>query len=567
MKQLITSALLYINGEPHIGHMAGCLLPADVFARYKRLIGEETLFVGGTDEHGAAIEIAAQKAGKEYRAYCNELYAHHKEIYKDWNISFDALGRTSDEKNHTLVKDVFKAVEKEGYIEERTIKQIYSIDDKRFLSDRYIEGKCPHCGAEEARGDQCDACTKLLDPTELIEPYSTLSGSKNLEVKETKHLYLKLSALQGKLENWIEKKDWNKLTKSIAQKWLKEGLHDRCITRDLEWGISVPKTGYENKVFYVWFDAPFGYISITQNWAEENNKSWEDWWKNENVHYTQFMAKDNIPFHTVFFPATEIAANQNFHLVDNVNGFNYLNFENKKISKSKKIGVFASDAAKEFPIDYWRYYLISHAPESSDANFSFEEFINVINKDLNDVLGNFVMRVMKFYIAKWGTKSPESPFFDENILEKLSPLVEKYKSFLEKCQFRKATESLREIWVIGNEYIAEKEPWSVYKTNPEEAKKIIETGLKIIGLFAILAQPIIPESATEIQKMITNDDLKFPKFDKGSFFKKGNKDKINLVLKTWFKNWNLKTEFEIPTAVFEKIDLKRIDELKEKYNG
>ncbi|MHA1540941.1 MAG: methionine--tRNA ligase [Alphaproteobacteria bacterium] len=550
-KNLITSALLYINGEPHIGHLAGCLLPADAFARFKRLKNEETLFIGGTDEHGTAIEIASKKAGKPFQDYCDELFEFHKKTYKEWNISFDFLGRTSDKKNHELVKKVFKEVDSAGYISEKTIKQIYSIDDKRFLSDRYIKGTCPHCKAEGVDGDQCEVCTKLLEPTELIEPYSTISGSKNLEIRETKHLYLKLSSIQGELEKWIAKKDWNKTTKSIAQKWLTEGLQDRCITRDLSWGISVPKTGYENKVFYVWFDAPFGYVSITQQWAEKNNTSWEDWWKKDDVNYTQFMAKDNIPFHTVFFPATEIASGENFHLVDNVNGLNYLNFENKKISKSKKIGVFASQASAEFPIDYWRYYLLSHIPESGDSNFSFSEFITLINKDLNDVLGNFVMRVMKFYIAKFGKKIAESPFLDDELLEKLTPLVNSYVDNFDNLKIRKTMENLREIWTLGNSYIAEKEPWAVYKTNPEEAKKIVETGLHLIGLFAVLAKPIIPESAEKISKMITDDSLKLPT---------GN-------LKTWFQSWKIKKEIEIPTAVFSKIDPKKADELKLKYGG
>ncbi|MBN1783628.1 MAG: methionine--tRNA ligase [Alphaproteobacteria bacterium] len=550
-KNLITSALLYINGEPHLGHMVGCLLPADVYARYRRLKDEEALFIGGTDEHGAAIEIAAQKAGKSYRDYCDELFAQHKSIYQDWNLSFDYLGRTSDVENHALVQEIFKTVDKAGFIEEKTMKQMYSIEDKRFLADRYIKGTCPHCGAEGVDGDQCESCTKLLDPMELKDPYSAISGSKNLEVRETKHLYLKLSSLQGDLESWIETKDWNKTTKSIAQKWLTEGLQDRCITRDLEWGVSVPKAGYEGKVFYVWFDAPFGYISMTQKWATENNKNWEDWWKSDQVDYTQFMAKDNVPFHTVFFPAVEIASKQNFHLVDDVSGVNYLTMEHRKFSKSKKVGVFASQAKSEFPIDYWRYYLTAHIPEGSDANFSFEEFIMMINKDLNDVLGNFVLRVMKFYIAKWGTKTPESPYLEPEIISKLESVTQDYKNAFDTKQFRKGMIALRSIWTLGNEYIAEKEPWSVYKTDPDQAKKMIETGLKLIGLFAVLAKPIIPESAEKIEKMITDESLKLPISD----------------LKIWFESWSLKSEIEKPEAVFEKIDLGKVDELKAKYGG
>ncbi len=550
-KNLITSALLYINGEPHLGHLTGCLLPADAFARFKRLKGEETLFIYGTDEHGTPTELAAEKAGKGYQEYCDEFFEFHKKIYKEWNLSFDELGRTSSEKNHKLMHKVFKELDKNGYIKEKTIKQIYSIEDKRFLSDRQVKGTCPHCKAEGVDGDQCEVCTKLLDPTELIDPYSNISGAKNLEIRETKHLYLKLSSLQGELEKWIAKKNWNKTTKSIAQKWLKEGLQDRCITRDLKWGISVPKKGYENKVFYVWFDAPFGYISTTQQWAEKNNANWEDWWKSDDVNYTQFMAKDSIPFHTVFFPATEIASKLNFHLVDKINGVNYLNFENKKFSKSKKIGIFASQAKAEFPIDYWRYYLLSHIPESGDSNFSFEEFITLINKDLNDVLGNFVMRVMKFYIAKFGTKIAESPFLDDNLLEKLTPLVNNYMNNFDNLKIRKTMENLRLIWVAGNEYIAEKEPWTVYKTNPEEAKKIIETGLHLIGLFSVLAKPFIPESAEKIEKMITNDSLKLPIGD----------------LKSWFESWKIKKEIETPIAVFSKIDPKKLDELKQKFGG
>ena len=308
-KILITSALPYINGVPHLGHMIGCLLPSDVYARYMRMMGNDVLYIVGTDEHGTTSEVGALKAGMDVQSYCDMNHNRHFKTYKDFGLSFDFFGRTSSEQNKEMTYHIFEQLDKNGYIEERTIKQVYSVDDKMFLADRYITGTCPHCGYEKARGDQCENCTQVLEPTDLINAKSTISGSSNLEVRETKHLFLNLPKIEPLLKEWLITKEpfWPEVAYSIAQKWLKEGLQARCITRDLKWGFPVNKEGYEDKVFYVWFDAPIGYIGITKQWADEDpaNRNWKDWWYDaKNVRHIEFMGKDNVPYHSITFPAT-----------------------------------------------------------------------------------------------------------------------------------------------------------------------------------------------------------------------------------------------------------------------
>ena len=342
-KILITSALPYVNGVPHLGHLVGCLLPSDVYARYMRMMGHEVLYVCGTDEHGTPSEVGAAKEGMDVADYCLKYHNRHKEAYDAFNLSFDYFGRTSSEQNREITYHIFEQLDKNGLIEEESIKQIFSIDDNRFLPDRYVTGTCPHCGYDKARGDQCENCTKVLDPTELINPRSTISGSTNLEVRETKHLFLNLPKLEKQLAEWVKSKEpfWPDVAYSIAQKWLKEGLRPRCITRDLKWGFPVPKKGFEDKVFYVWFDAPIGYLGITKQWADEKpgERNWKDWWLDaKDVYYVQFMGKDNVPFHSISFPATLLGTGENWTKVDYLKGMSYLTFEGGKFSKSEQRG-------------------------------------------------------------------------------------------------------------------------------------------------------------------------------------------------------------------------------------
>lgn len=558
-KYLITSALPYINGLPHLGHMVGCLLPSDVYARFMRMQGKDVLYICGTDEHGTASEVGALKAGMPVQEYCDSYHEKHKEIYKAFDLSFDYLGRTSTEQNKEMTYRIFSELDKNGYIEEKTIKQIFSVDDNQFLADRYITGTCPYCGYEKARGDQCENCTKVLEPTDLINAKSTISGSTNLEVRETKHLFIKLEALQPKLKKWLETKEftWPEVAYSIAQKWLKEGLQPRCITRDLKWGFTVNKEGYENKVFYVWFDAPIGYIGITKQWSDEKptERSWEDWWlKPDDVHYVEFMGKDNVPYHTITFPATLMGTGENWKLVDYLKGMSYLTFNGGKFSKSEKIGIFCDQAVEEFPADYWRYWLMANAPESSDSSFTFEGFANTINKDLNDVLGNFINRVLKMTGSNFGTQVPDGGDVSDDekaLYTRLDELVGDYTAYLNEMEFRKALSTLREIWVEGNNYIARNEPWKVVKTDKDRAAVVLRTAINMIRLFAILSAPIMPKTSEKMLALLNlpTSDLEWVTAPMAE---------VLTVLKAGH-------EFNTPELLFSKIAPERVEELSVRY--
>ncbi len=365
MRYLITSALPYINGIKHLGNLVGSMLPADVYARFLRQEGEEVLYICGTDEHGTPAEIAALEEGLDVAEFCTRQYQRQAEVYEKFGLSFDYFGRTSSPEQRELTQDFYRSLDEHGFIEEREISQVYSVTDERFLPDRYVEGTCPNCGYEKARGDQCENCTKMLNPTDLINPRSAVSGSTDVEIRTSRHLFLRLDQLSGEVREWVDAQtDWPNLTKSIAYKWLDEGLQSRGITRDLKWGVPVPKAGFEDKVFYVWFDAPIGYVSATKAWGEQEGKDWKSWWyKADDVHYTQFMAKDNLPFHTIMWPATILGTREPWKMADYIKGFNWLNYYGGKFSTSSKRGVFVDQALDIAAADYWRYMLIASAPE------------------------------------------------------------------------------------------------------------------------------------------------------------------------------------------------------------
>ncbi len=558
-KYLITSALLYVNGLPHLGHLIGCLLPADVYARYLRSKGEETLFIGGTDEHGTPSEVGAAKEHMDVEEYCKKYHDLHAQMYRGFDLSFDYVGRTSSEQNKEIVYRIFNELDKNGYITERTTKQVYSPDDNRYLPDSYVMGTCPYCGYDRAKGDQCENCTKVLDPTDLIKPRSVLSGSENLEIRETKHLFLQLPKMEKELSEWIETRKgiWPDIAYSIAKKWLKEGLQERGITRDLKWGFAVPKEGFENKVFYVWFDAPIGYIGITKQWADEKpaTRSFEDWWLNpENVIHTEFMGKDNIPFHTITFPATLRGTGEKWTQVSMLKGMNYLNFAGGKFSKSAHRGIFMDDAIKEFPADYWRYWLIANAPESDDANFSFDQFAATVNKDLNDVLGNFINRVLKMTVNNFGQQVPvlgNITNAEKELYDSLDALTEQYTAYMDKLEFRKAMSTLREIWVSGNNYLARTEPWKVVKTDMDYAGTILNTALNLIRLYANLSAPVMPQTARRMLDLFeVNEQIEFPVGKMVSYL-------------TGLKPG---TPFKLSDPLFQKILPERIAQLKETYH-
>ncbi|MGN6422698.1 MAG: methionine--tRNA ligase [Asticcacaulis sp.] len=514
---LITSALPYINGIKHLGNLAGSMLPADVYARFQRARGADVLYICATDEHGTPAELAAAKAGQDVRTYCDEQHEIQKKAGEAFGLSYDWFGRSSSPQNRELTQAFCDALDRNGLIEERTDKMVYSIDDGRFLPDRYVEGTCPHCGYDKARGDQCDNCGRLLDPTDLINPYSAVSGSRNLEVRDTKHLYLLQTKVEGRLRDWIASHhDWPALALSIANKHLDEGLIDRGITRDLKWGVPVakdgqPRPGFENKVFYVWFDAPIEYIAATRELfdASGDPDGWKRWWRldsgAEDVRYVEFMGKDNVAFHTVSFPATILGSGEPWKMVDTLKAFNWLNWYGGKFSTSMNRGVFMDQALELLPADYWRWYLIANSPESSDSSFTWEQFQATINKDLADVLGNFVNRIVKFTESKFEGRVPEGGEagpLEDKLYADLSALLTEATEAFEAMEMRKAAQAVRRIWVLGNEYLQEAAPWTAFKSDVARAGVIVRHGLNLVRLYAALAQPLIPFTASRIAECV-----------------------------------------------------------------
>ena len=524
---LITSALPYINGVKHLGNLVGSMLPADVYARFCRAVGRDTLYICATDEHGTPAELAAREAGQPVEVYCAEWHGIQKRLGEAFGLSWDHFGRSSSPQNRKLTQDFARALWKNGHLEVRTTRQVYSNADARFLPDRYVIGTCPHCGYDKARGDQCENCTRVLDPTDLINPRSAISGSSDIEVRESAHLFLKQSGFSGRLRAWIDshRDHWPVLVTSIAYKWLDEGLQDRGITRDLSWGIPVPDDiadgKLKGKVFYVWFDAPIEYLGATWEWAEANGKgdAWRSWWYDpKDVRYVEFMGKDNIPFHTVIFPVTILGTGQPWTLVDQLKGLNYINYYGGKFSTSQKRGVFMDTALEVLPADYWRYYLMANAPEGSDSNFTWQHFAGVVNKDLADVLGNFVNRITKFCAARFDSRVPQEGEYGEEeraLIAELDRRVASYRALLDAMEFRKAIGELRAIWVTGNEYLTRAAPWTALKTDRGKAAAGIRMGLNLIHLFGHLSWPVIPDAARKIHETVMDAPQVIPWPDGG----------------------------------------------------
>lgn len=513
-RHLITSALPYINGIKHLGNMVGSMLPADVYSRYLRQRGHDVLYICATDEHGTPAELAAKEQGLPVAEFCAQAHDAQKAVYDGFALAFDYFGRSSSPQNVEITQHFARKLNENGFIEERAIRQVYSPTDGRFLPDRYVEGTCPHCGYDKARGDQCENCTRVLDPTDLIDPRSAISGSTDLEVRETKHLFLLQSKLQSEVMEWVARHDgvWPHLASSIAHKWLTEGLHDRAITRDLDWGVPVPADTWpelaaEGKVFYVWFDAPIEYIGATKEWSDldPSTRDWKSWWYDvdTDVRYTEFMAKDNVPFHTVMFPATELGIREPWKKVDFVKAFNWLTYYGGKFSTSQKRGVFTDQALEILPADYWRYFLIANAPESDDSSFTWEHFTATVNKDLADTLGNFVNRVLSFSKKRFGEEVPagaEAGEAEAKLGEQIAELLAEYEQHMETLQFRKAAAALRALWSAGNSYLEEKAPWLEIKTDKDGAALTLRTAMNLIHLYAVVSEPFIPTSAAAMRQ-------------------------------------------------------------------
>ncbi|MEW2911394.1 methionine--tRNA ligase [Leisingera sp. JC11] len=565
---LITSALPYINGIKHLGNLVGSQLPADLYARYNRGRGHEVMFLCATDEHGTPAELAAAKAGKPVAEYCAEMHEVQTDIARRFGLSFDHYGRSSSPQNHALTQHFAGKLAEAGLISEVSEKQVYSNADGRFLPDRYIEGTCPNCGYERARGDQCEECTKQLDPTDLINPRSAISGSTDLEVRETKHLFLRQSAMRDQLDAWIDtKKDWPVLTTSIAKKWLHDGdgLQDRGITRDLDWGVPVKNgtddwPGMEGKVFYVWFDAPIEYIAAAGEWAEKHGKTdadWQRWWRTdkgaEDVKYVQFMGKDNVPFHTLSFPATILGSGEPWKMVDHLKSFNYLNYDGGQFSTSQGRGVFMDQALEILPADYWRWWLLSHAPESSDSEFNWENFQQSVNKDLADVLGNFVSRITKFCRSKFGEEVPVGGEYgpqEQALIDELTTRIRAYEGHMEAMEVRKSAQELRAIWVAGNEYLQSAAPWSVFKEDPEHAAAQVRLGLNLIRLYAVLSAPFIPHASDTLMAALNSDDRSWP-------------EDVAAALSALPAGHG----FTVPEVLFAKITDEQREEWQERFSG
>jgi len=515
-RHLITSALPYINGVKHLGNLVGSMLPADVYARFLRAAGEEVLFVCATDEHGTPAELAALEAGQDVATYCAEQYEVQKDLSERFGLSWDWFGRTSRPQNHELTNHFARRLRAEGFCEIRTTAQVYSVADQRFLPDRYVVGTSPNCGYERARGDQCENCGKQLDPTDLIDPRSAVSGSTDLEVRDSAHVFLLQSRLADRIRAWIDtKEDWPQLTRSIAYKWLDEGLQDRGITRDLEWGIPVDPVDFPEvagKVWYVWFDAPIGYLAATKEWADagmgggDPQADFERWWRTDrgadDVIYTQFMGKDNVPFHTLSFPATILGSGEPWKLVDRLKAFNWLTYYGGKFSTSDQRGVFMSDALELLPADYWRWYLMANAPESDDASFTWELFGNAVNKDLVGTFGNLVNRTVTLVSRHFEDRVPEGgePGAEEAALaSRAGARLEEYLRNLHDLEFRKSATSLRALWAEGNEYLQSREPWKTVKVDRDRTACTLRTALGFVVACAVASDPFVPGAAATLR--------------------------------------------------------------------
>ena len=524
-KYLITSALPYANGALHLGHLAGAYLPADIYVRYLRLLGKDVLWVCGSDEHGAAITMRAKKEGISPREIIDKYHELNKDTFKRLGISFDYYHRTSAALHHETSQEFFlKLHEKGGQFEEHTIEQYYDKEYDQFLADRYIKGTCPKCGYEEAYGDQCENCGSDLSPLELINPVSTLSGNKP-ELKSTKHWYFKLDKHEDWLREWIkdgtiegqvhhQAKAWKKHVVGQCLSWLDGGLKPRSITRDLDWGIPVPLDEAKGKVLYVWFDAPIGYISSTRQWAIENDKNWEEYWKGDDVELIHFIGKDNIVFHCIVFPAM-LKAYGDFALPKNVPANQFLNFEGQKFSKSRGWGIEQHEYLEEFKDfpnkeDALRYALLRNLPENRDSDFKWDEFIEFHDKELADKLGNFVNRVIVLTNKYYDGKVPEVDIDLKEKLTEVHKLVSQITKDLDSFSFKAAALSFIELASYGNIYLQETSPWKIWKEDPDSAvvKECLFVSLQIVGLLSILTEPFLPFTAPKLRNLINLPNTK-----------------------------------------------------------
>ena len=502
----ITSALPYTNGPIHIGHLAGAYLPADIYARYKRLCENDVAFICGSDEHGVAISIKAKQEGSSVKSIIDKYHNLIKDTFEEFGISFDNYSRTSNAIHHETSKQFFRKLDQDNCFEIKTTQQLYDENEKQFLADRFIEGECPKCRFEKAYGDQCENCGASLSPDDLINPKSKLSGSKPV-LKETKHWYLPLGNYEDFLNKWIiegKKGIWKPNVYGQVKSWIDQGLESRAISRDLDWGIPIPRDDAKGKVMYVWFDAPIGYISSTKEWANRESKNWEDYWKKSDTKLIHFIGKDNIVFHCIIFPSI-LKAHGEFILPENVPANEFLNLEGQKISTSNNWAIWLHEYLKDFKDmqDSLRYTLTVNSPESKDNDFTWKDFQSRNNNELVAILGNYINRVFILTEKYFNNVVPKYEEIDSNQIIKIYAYVSLISSSLDKFKFRDAVNHLIDLARTGNKYLADKEPWKLYKENNiKEVEQILYISLETCALISILSEPFIPNSAKKIRDIM-----------------------------------------------------------------
>ena len=504
----ITAALPYTNGPIHIGHLAGVYVPADIFARYQRLKNNDVAFICGSDEHGVAISIKAKKEGTTPQAIIDKYHAIIKQSFADFGISFDNYSRTSAPIHHQTASDFFKKLYEQGDFIEEISEQLYDEEAHQFLADRFVIGTCPKCGNPEAYGDQCERCGSSLNTTDLIDPKSSITGSKPT-LKATKHWFLPLNRYQEFLEKWIlegHKSDWKPNVYGQVKSWLDDELKPRAVTRDLDWGIPVPVEGAEGKVLYVWFDAPIGYISSTKEWAEREGKDWRPYWQDKNTELVHFIGKDNIVFHCIIFPAM-LKAEGSYILPTNVPANEFLNLEGNKLSTSKNWAVWLHEYLQDFPNqqDVLRYALTANAPETKDNDFTWKDFQARNNNELVAIFGNFINRVAVLTQKYYEGVIPAAGEFndiDTETLRQITELTEKIEQSLERYRFREAQQELMNMARLGNKYLADEEPWKLIKTDPERVKTVMYVALQIATALAVASEPFLPFTSEKLKRML-----------------------------------------------------------------
>lgn len=508
----ITAALPYTNGPIHIGHLAGVYVPADIYARYMRLTGNDVAFICGSDEHGVPITIKAKKEGVSPQDIVDKYHAIIKKSFEDFGITFDNYSRTSAKIHHETAQEFFKTLYNKGEFIEEVTEQLYDEEADQFLADRFVTGTCPKCGNEEAYGDQCEKCGSSLNATDLINPKSAITGNIPT-LKQTKHWFLPLDKHEAFLKEWIlegHKKDWKPNVYGQVKSWIDDGLRPRAVTRDLDWGIPVPVAGAEGKVLYVWFDAPIGYISSTKEWAEREGKDWEPYWKDENTKLVHFIGKDNIVFHCIIFPAM-LKAEGSYTLPDNVPANEFLNLEGNKLSTSKNWAVWLPDYLEDFPNqqDVLRYTLTANAPESKDNDFTWADFQARNNNELVAIFGNFINRVVVLTDKYYNGLVPQPSEFsqvDEETLAAVKAYPNVIASSIERYRFREAGQELMNLARLGNKYLADEEPWKVFKVDEERTKTIMFVALQIASALATLSEPFLPFTSNKLKGILATNE-------------------------------------------------------------